>query len=100
MRFDSRCGLPTPAQCAGPHAHAQGGTWQDLAAEQCSLPYRAPELVDVASHCVLTTAIDMWSLGCLVYFLAFQETPFERLVATGAHWHLQHRRLPAPPNPC
>lgn len=33
---------------------------QDVAAEHSTLPYRAPELVDVPSTCLLTTKVDIW----------------------------------------
>ena len=65
---------------------------QDQAAQQCSMPYRAPgnvvilfkvhrlpwtELFDVPSQCVVTTATDIWSLGCVMYAMAFGFSPFE-----------------------
>lgn len=30
----------------------------------CTATFRAPELFDVPSHCTLTTAVDVWALGC------------------------------------
>ena len=33
---------------------------QDLAAERCSMPYRAPELFNVESYCVIDERTDVW----------------------------------------
>lgn len=50
---------------------------QDLAAEHSSMPYRAPELFDVKTGEELTEAVDIWSLGCLLYCLGYGHSPFE-----------------------
>jgi serine/threonine kinase 16 len=50
---------------------------QDLAAEHSSMPYRAPELFDVRTNQTLTEACDVWSLGALLFALAYSHSPFE-----------------------
>ncbi|GJJ69107.1 serine/threonine kinase 16 [Entomortierella parvispora] len=50
---------------------------QDLAAEHCSMPYRAPELFDVKTGSTLDEKVDIWSLGCTLYAMAYGTSPFE-----------------------
>ncbi|GMH43610.1 hypothetical protein BSKO_11532 [Bryopsis sp. KO-2023] len=50
---------------------------QEEAQALCSMPYRAPELYDVPSSCVIDEKIDVWSLGCTLYFLMYGVSPFE-----------------------
>lgn len=56
---------------------------QDRAAEHSTLPYRAPELLEVTAGRDLTSKVDVWSLGCLLYTMAYLETPFEKISANG-----------------
>ncbi|KAG0254407.1 hypothetical protein BG011_005785 [Mortierella polycephala] len=50
---------------------------QDLAAEKSSMPYRAPELFDVKTGSTLDEKVDIWSLGCTLYAMAYGTSPFE-----------------------
>jgi len=50
---------------------------QDIAAEHCTMPYRAPELFDVKTDSVIDTKVDIWSLGCTIYACLVGKSPFE-----------------------
>ncbi|KAI8321527.1 Pkinase-domain-containing protein [Martensiomyces pterosporus] len=50
---------------------------QDDAAENCTMAYRAPELFDVQTGAEFDERTDIWSLGCLLFALAYNFTPFE-----------------------
>ncbi|KAG7661131.1 ENV7 [[Candida] subhashii] len=61
----------------------------DFAQEHCTLPYRAPELLDVATNVEITEKTDIWSLGCLLYCNCFGFSPFEKLeIEQGANLNL------------
>ncbi|KZT02588.1 Pkinase-domain-containing protein [Laetiporus sulphureus 93-53] len=55
---------------------------QDIAAEQCTMAYRAPELFDVKTGVTLDEKVDIWSLGCTLFALAYSHSPFENLQTT------------------
>lgn len=57
----------------------QALTLTDYAQEHCTLPYRAPELLDVATGSEITELTDIWSLGCLLYACMYGFSPFEKL---------------------
>ncbi|ORZ10190.1 kinase-like domain-containing protein [Absidia repens] len=53
---------------------------QDMAEEHSSMPYRAPELMHVKVGSVLDEKVDIWSLGCAIFTMAYGESPFEHFV--------------------
>ncbi|KXN88635.1 Serine/threonine-protein kinase ENV7 [Leucoagaricus sp. SymC.cos] len=55
---------------------------QDIAAEQSTMAYRAPELFDVKTGQMLDEKVDIWSLGCTLYALAYSHSPFENTQTT------------------
>jgi serine/threonine kinase 16 len=55
---------------------------QDIAAEQSTMAYRAPELFDVKTGQTLDEKVDIWSLGCTLFALAYSHSPFEDIRTT------------------
>lgn len=43
--------------------------------------YRAPELCDLSSNLPITTASDVWALGCILYWICYKKFPFEGKIA-------------------
>lgn len=67
----------------------QALTLTDFAQEHCTLPYRAPELLDVATNTEISEKTDIWSLGCMLYACCFGYSPFEKLeIEQGANLNL------------
>ncbi|CAG2057097.1 unnamed protein product, partial [Timema podura] len=44
---------------------AEAQTLQDIASERCAMPYRAPELFNVESYCMIDERTDIWKEGGL-----------------------------------
>ncbi|KAI0346162.1 Pkinase-domain-containing protein [Trametopsis cervina] len=55
---------------------------QDIAAEQSTMAYRAPELFDVKTGMTVDEKVDIWSLGCTLFALAYSHSPFENTQTT------------------
>ena len=41
-------------------------TIQDWAAQRCTISYRAPELFNVESHCIIDERTDIWVRPCFI----------------------------------
>ncbi|KAJ7593340.1 other/NAK protein kinase [Mycena floridula] len=55
---------------------------QDIAAEESTMAYRAPELYDVKTGIDLDEKVDIWSLGCTLFAMAYSHSPFENTQIT------------------
>ena len=48
---------------------------QEKFAQECTAAFRAPELFEVPSECLITSKSDVWSLGCVLHALCYGESP-------------------------
>lgn len=55
----------------------QRETLQDKIMKVTTPIYRPPEVIDIWSNYPIGPAMDVWALGCILYFLCFQKHPFE-----------------------
>lgn len=46
-------------------------TIQDWAAQRCTISYRAPELFNVESHCIIDERTDIWVKPCIFLLFGF-----------------------------
>ncbi|CAI4052746.1 hypothetical protein SKDZ_16G0410 [Saccharomyces kudriavzevii ZP591] len=51
---------------------------QEWVNDNCTLPYTAPELLNLKLNQALSCKVDIWSMGCTFYTLMFGISPFER----------------------
>lgn len=56
---------------------SQRGLLEEEMAKYTTPVYRAPEMIDTWSNFPITTAADIWALGCVLYVLCYQVHPFE-----------------------
>ena len=71
---------------------------QDIAAEQSTMAYRAPELFDVKTGVTIDEKVDIWSLGCLIFELCALKPPFHE-AKTHAELSILIRNGRIPPLP-
>ncbi len=65
-------------------SHKEAARLQDFCAEACSILYRAPELFNISIDSQLSEAVDIWSLGCLLYAMLFHAPPFQQAYYDGS----------------
>lgn len=52
--------------------------------KNCSPLYRPPELYEPPVRGTLDSRVDVWALGCMLYFMMMRVNPFERQCLQGA----------------
>eukprot|EP01119_Soliformovum_irregulare_P023947 TRINITY_DN8476_c0_g1_i1.p1 TRINITY_DN8476_c0_g1~~TRINITY_DN8476_c0_g1_i1.p1 ORF type:complete len:275 (+),score=82.24 TRINITY_DN8476_c0_g1_i1:177-1001(+) len=57
---------------------------QEWADQYCTPIFKAPELFDVQSDVLIDERTDVWALGCTLYALMFNVSPFEEASITGS----------------
>ncbi|XP_061830601.1 serine/threonine-protein kinase 16 isoform X1 [Nerophis lumbriciformis] len=75
-------------------------TLQDWAAQRCTISYRAPELFNVQSYCVIDERTDIWSLGCVLYSMMVLEGPYDLIFQRGDSVALAVQNPVVLPQPC
>eukprot|EP01118_Nematostelium_gracile_P006416 TRINITY_DN2065_c0_g1_i1.p1 TRINITY_DN2065_c0_g1~~TRINITY_DN2065_c0_g1_i1.p1 ORF type:complete len:316 (-),score=94.81 TRINITY_DN2065_c0_g1_i1:22-969(-) len=62
----------------------QALTLQEWADSHCSPLFKAPELFNITSDAVIDERTDIWSLGCSLFALLFNYSPFEEAAISGS----------------
>ncbi|XP_061608973.1 serine/threonine-protein kinase 16 isoform X2 [Phyllopteryx taeniolatus] len=75
-------------------------TLQDWAAQRCTISYRAPELFNVESYCVIDERTDIWSLGCVLYCMMVLAGPYDLVFQRGDSVALAVQNPVVLPQPC
>jgi AP2-associated kinase len=60
-----------------PDSRAERLREEEIISKFSTLMYRAPEMVDLYQGREIFEAVDVWSLGCILYTLAFHKHPFD-----------------------
>lgn len=50
----------------------------------CTGTYRAPELFDVSTGCIIDGRVDTWALGCTLFAIMYGSSPFQAALDQGA----------------
>jgi hypothetical protein len=93
--------FPAPSRCPSQHDHPHhipsahpASVFLLLAPMQahCTATYRAPELFDVPSPCIMDGGVDVWALGCTLYVRCPRATAFPTPLTqhTRTHIYLSH----------
>ncbi|XP_023661643.2 serine/threonine-protein kinase 16 [Paramormyrops kingsleyae] len=75
-------------------------TIQDWASQRCTISYRAPELFNVESYCIIDERTDIWSLGCVLYSMMMLEGPYDLVFQKGDSVALAVQNPIVIPQPC
>lgn len=51
---------------------------QEWVSDHCTIPYTAPELLNLKQNIDMDYKVDIWSFGCICYAMLFGISPFER----------------------
>lgn len=66
-----------------PESRKEALKLQQMFETTTTVMYRAPECFEITADSEITEAIDVWALGCILYALMFNQSPFETAYKTG-----------------